>query len=65
MANKYKGKPNLFYNDMIEAAEYLREIETPEPVERLPELLYAIGCKYSEEGSTTEQDSFINDVQSI
>lgn len=67
MANKYKGKPNLFYNDMLEAAEYVRELEKENktPQSNLNDVVYAIGCQFSENGSTTEQDLFLDEIKKI
>jgi len=58
---KYTDNPHQFYKDMMEASEYimsfnLMNFDSPKQQEAWSSLVYALGCKFSEEGTTREQD---------
>ena len=60
---KYTDRPYMFYSDLSEAAE---EIITRWPEHAAcAEVLCAIAGKFSEEGSTTEQDRFLEQVKQL
>ena len=61
--NKYDNKPYQFYSDLCEAAELIQQ-RWPEHV-AFAEVLAAIAGKFSEEGSTTDQDRFLDKVQQL
>lgn len=61
--NKYDNEPYRFYNDLCEAAEL---IEKRWPTDSaFAEVLCAIAGKFSEEGSTSEQESFLTEIKQL
>jgi hypothetical protein len=59
--NKYSNNPNAFYRDMRDAAEYLREfVKDDKRVRDFETLVYVLGCKFSEEGTTYEQERYLD-----
>lgn len=61
--NKYAYHPYKLYCDLCEAAELI-ETDFPEEV-CFAEVLSAIAGKFSEEGTTHEQNNFLNAIKEL
>ncbi len=61
--NKYADHPYKLYCDLCEAAELI-ETDFPEEV-CFAEVLSAIAGKFSEEGTTHEQNNFLNAIKEL
>lgn len=62
--SQYSENPSLFYRDMRDIAEYLKTKFRTE-AKGLSQVIYDLGCKFSEEGATTEQELRIADVEAV
>lgn len=60
---KYTRSTNQFERDMTAAAQYVRTFESEAIIAGpLADVLYAVGCMFSEEGTTTEQRELLERV---
>ena len=61
--NKYTDNPYHFYSDLCEAAELI-ETRWPED-SAFAEVLAAIAGRFSEEGSTRQQERFLRQIKQL
>ena len=61
--NKYDNEPYKFYNDLCEAAELIQQRWPTDSA--FAEVLCAIAGKFSEEGSTSQQDEFLRQIKQL
>jgi len=61
--NKYNENSNQFHRDCVEGAAFIGSYKKDCPeADIYANIIYALGCKFSEEGTTSEQDELLRKV---
>ena len=63
--SKYTNNSNQFHRDCIAGSTFIESYEKDCPDAKVfADILYALGCKFSEEGTTSRQDELLRRVAS-